>query len=88
MAHNKESIKKTGQLIRNPFFYLTIVLIFVVAFEAVQLVRAQFAYPKENPPNGQPYSPLDTGPASQRKEGELTIGSSFNIEGSLNVGTS
>ena len=37
------------QLIHNPFFYLTICLVFVVAFEVVSMVRAQYAGPTAPP---------------------------------------
>ncbi len=62
-------------LAKNPFFCLSVVLIFVVAFEVVNLVRAQYAAPTAPPPGGQPASPLDTSSFGQVKTGNITVGS-------------
>lgn len=71
-----------GQLSRNPFFYLTIALVFVVAFEVVNLVRAQYAGPTNSPTGGQPAQPLDTSSFGQVKIGGLTTNNDLTMAGS------
>lgn len=70
------------QLSRNPFFYLSIALMFVVAFEVVNLVRAQYASPTQAPPGGQPFAPIDTSSVDQTKTGSFTTSKDLIMAGS------
>ena len=69
-------------LAKNPFFYLSIALMFVVAFEVVNLVRAQYAAPTALPPGGQPAAPIDTSQVNQTKAGSFTTSKDLVMAGS------
>ncbi len=64
---NKENTRKVKRVTRNPFFYLSVALVFVAAFEVVNLVHAGYAGPTANPPGGEPATPVDTSSVSQNK---------------------
>ncbi len=78
-------MRSAKRLYRNPFVYLTVVLVFIAAFELVNLVRAGYIGPTTTPPGGEPATPLDTSSVLQFKEGNLVVGTSSTAKGvSLN----
>lgn len=55
-------------ILKNPFFYLSVVLFGVLVFQIAQIVSgAGWQEPSFPPPGGQPYPPLDSGPFGQTK---------------------
>ncbi len=58
---------------RSPFFYLSLILAFAVAFEIASVVSAAWTAPTQSPPNGSPAQPIDTSGDAQTKTGGLTI---------------
>ncbi|MCP6720188.1 MAG: tail fiber domain-containing protein [Patescibacteria group bacterium] len=61
------------KLIKNPLFYLSFILVLVLAFQIVSFVRAAFQEPSSGFPDGSAPAPLDTGSSEQTKFGKLNI---------------
>lgn len=70
------------QLLKNPFFYATVVLSLLLVFEVTHFVAAQYTSPTGSPTAGQPNPPLDTSSVRQFKSGNLGVGVSAtpNVE--------
>lgn len=56
---------------KNPFFYLSFILIILLGFQVAQFVRAAFVEPTEPFPGGNPPTPLDTSGSDQVKAGSI-----------------
>ena len=61
------------KLVKNPLFYLSSILVLILAFQVVGFVRAAFEEPSAGFPSGFAPAPLDTGDLAQTKEGKLII---------------
>ena len=61
------------KLIKNPLFYLSFILVLVLAFQIVNFVRAAFQEPSAGFPSGSAPAPLDTSDLQQTKFGKLFI---------------
>ncbi len=61
-------------LLKNPFFYLSVFLVFVLSFQVVKIIRG-YTQPSGSPPElGNVFKPLNEGPEPQAKTGGLTVG--------------
>ncbi|MDP3725079.1 MAG: hypothetical protein Q8R20_01250 [Nanoarchaeota archaeon] len=90
---------KQISLIRNPFFYLSVLLFVVLIFQIAQIVSgAGWQGPTAAPPGGQPAPPLDTSSFPQIKQAntdptkidltidDLLITGRFDVRGGVKVG--
>lgn len=75
------------RILRNPLFYLSLVLALVLGFQIIQNVRGAGIWqgPKCPPPGCLPAAPLDTSTESQEKDGDLNVLGSFRVRGDEGV---